>query len=170
MLALHGSFCHPSHRAPSSVSLAPIARASLCRLLVRAAVTGDAVLEVLDAFLLMFNTYLVRLVFMASVAGVALEVIARVASHAGCVVVLVEHKELAVLEGGDCGAEASVTSVWLRLSIQTAPADPRLLTSQARLPAMPGRVIPIVARHGRRLSQSFHQTAPYFITFVSVAE
>lgn len=57
---------------------------------------GDAVLEVLDAFLLMFGAHLVGLMLMASVAGVTLVVIARMARQAGRLVVLVEDEELAV--------------------------------------------------------------------------
>lgn len=58
----------------------------------------DAVLEVADTLLLMFRAHVARRMFMASVAGIAAVILARVTRRTRRVVVAIQYEELGVVE------------------------------------------------------------------------
>lgn len=67
---------------------------------IAAAMTLDTIVELADAFFNVFPANVLQRVLMASVAGVATVVVARMAGHAACVVVTVEFEMLVVVECG----------------------------------------------------------------------
>ena len=102
-----------------SVSLA-FTGTFLLRLPVRTAVTCHAVLEVLNAFFDVLATHVGWRVLMATVASVFAVVVRSMACRTGSVVVLVENKELDVLESGrlPCLGRVTLPAVACNLPMQ----------------------------------------------------
>ena len=62
-------------------------------------VTLNAIIEIANAFLDMLTAYVVWCVFVTTIAGVPLVVVARMASYTGGIVVTIKSEILAVLKG-----------------------------------------------------------------------
>ena len=63
------------------------------------AVTLDAIIEIANAFFDMLTAYVVWRVFVATIAGISLVVVACMASHTTGIVVTIQIEILAVLKG-----------------------------------------------------------------------
>ena len=89
-----------------SVTLAPFGRAFALALRFPAgtAVTFNAVLEVLNALLLVFAPHIGQRVFVTAIARISAVVFASVTGHTGCFVILVKHEKIVMLKG--CGLPA----------------------------------------------------------------
>ena len=98
-----------------------------------ASVTRYAILEVPNAFLLVFGSRPVRLMFVAPVTGIATEVVVDVACRTGGIVVAVEDKELLVVECGGLPMRRHVASRATVLDLTVHRVSRRFVTSLAAI-------------------------------------